>query len=171
MNKTRPFQLGLGIGLVLGALLLQIIWTIQNASVPVTYEDSAAQTPESVQVEEWTPSIIRERADSVGLQVYDKEIVLYRQDQLDDAVAAALLEYKQVNGHPAEVTIFVTSGMSASTVVDYLYRSGILANKADLEVLLHNNLASSIRAGLYTFHVNHDPEQIVSSLTTGPSFE
>jgi hypothetical protein len=164
--KNRPFQKGLGTGFIAGALLLQLMINAQGSGLE--QQDDTAAPPAEVQL---TAQMVRERAESLHLQVYDKGINLYDQEYVNKAVAEAsdAARKEAAAAKPEQVTVFITAGMSARNVADYLFRSGVVADKAGFEqALSQNQLTVKIRTGLYTFSLNHDVPDILAQLTTPP---
>lgn len=173
MWKNKPFQKGLGTGLIAGALLLQLMITVGD-SAPVIPEDGE-QPPAPTDL---TAQMVIEQADALNLQVFEKGIKLYRQQELDDAVVQAAAAAKAEGKAEAEaesradneVTVFITAGMSAANVADYLFRSGVVADRSLFEqTMKEKRLNTSIRTGLYTFQVGHDMDDVIAQLTTPPS--
>ncbi len=173
MRKNKPFQYGLGTGMIAGALLLQLMISAKGAGTPALPEPGAPSSAPQLTAQE-----VRERADALNLQVYDKGIKLYKQNELDDsvskAVAAARAEeaakaQTQTQAPAKEINVFITEGMSASMVSDYLFRSGVISDKQAFdEALRSNQLNTKIRSGLYSFGVNHNIQDVVARLTTIP---
>ncbi|MNC24852.1 hypothetical protein D3C75_729200 [compost metagenome] len=91
---------------------------------------------------------------------------------MSKAVAAARAEEAakvQTQAPAKEITVFITEGMSASMVSDYLFRSGVVSDKQAFdEALRSNQLNTKIRSGLYSFGVNHNIQDVVARLTTIP---
>jgi hypothetical protein len=171
--KNRPFQKGLGTGLIAGALLLQVMISVQNTKITPP-EDSAVE-PSPASQTTITAQLVKEKADSLNLQVFDKGEKLYKQNELDDAVskAAAAAKAEAESKAPAaaqqQVSVFITEGMSAANVADYLFRSGVITDKAAFEqTMKQNQLTSKIRVGLYTFNLNHNAQEVMTQITTPP---
>lgn len=169
MRKNKPFQYGLGTGMIAGALLLQLMISAKGAGTPVLPEPGTPSPAPQLTAQE-----VRQKADALNLQVYDKGIKLYKQNELDDAVAKAAAAAKaeeaaKTQASAKEITVFITEGMSASMVSDYLFRSGVVSDKLAFEDALRSNqLNTKIRSGLYSFGVNHDIQDVVARLTTIP---
>lgn len=171
MRKNKPFQYGLGTGMIAGALLLQLMISAKGAGTPTLPPPA---TPSSTP--QLTAQEVREKADGLNLQVYDKGVKLYKQNELDDAVAKAVAAARaeeaakaQTQAPAKEITVFITEGMSASMVSDYLFRSGVVSDKQAFEEALRSNqLNTKIRSGLYTFGANQKIQDVVSRLTTIP---
>lgn len=188
MWKNRPFQKGLGTGLIIGALLLQLMLSVSRAELPASPvpEPTVGSNQQPSPSASLTAEMIREKADGLGLQVFDKGIKLYQQKELDEAVAAgaatakeearAELEARTKTSAPAgdsnkSVTVFIGSGMSASNVAEYLSKSGVVEDRALFEQTMRDKqLNASIRTGLYTFHIGHDIQEIIAQITTPPKF-
>ncbi len=169
MRKNKPFQYGLGTGMIAGALLLQLMISAKGAGTTALPEPGIPSPAPQLTAQE-----VRERADALNLQVYDKGVKLYKQNELDDSVAKAVAaaraeEAAKVQAPAKEITVFITEGMSASMVSDYLFRSGVVSDKQAFdEALRSNQLNTKIRSGLYSFGVNHNIQDVVNRLTTIP---
>lgn len=170
MRKNRPFQYGLGTGIIAGALLLQLMISAKGTVVP-PLQDIGTPSP----TPQLTAQAVRERADALNLQVYDKGVKLYKQNELDDAVAKAVAaaraeEAAKVQAAPAkEIAVLITEGMSASMVSDYLFRSGVITDRQAFdEALRASQLNTKIRSGLYSFTAGHNIQDVVDRLTTIP---
>ncbi|MNC31035.1 hypothetical protein D3C75_793390 [compost metagenome] len=169
MRKNKPFQYGLGTGMIVGALLLQMMISAKGAGT-APLQEAGTPTP----APQLTVQQVREKADSLNLQVFDKGIKLYKQNELDDTVAKAVAaaraeEAAKVQAPAKEITVFITEGMSATMVSDYLFRSGVISDKQAFdEALRANQLNTKIRSGLYSFGMNHNIQDVVTRLTTLP---
>lgn len=169
MQKNKPFQYGLGTGMIAGALLLQLMISAKGAGTPVLPEPGIPSSAPQLTAQE-----IRDKADALNLQVYDKGIKLYKQNELDDSVSKAVAaaraeEAAKAQAPGKEITVFITEGMSASMVSDYLFRSGVVSDKQAFdEALRSNQLNTKIRSGLYSFGANHNIQDVVARLTTLP---
>lgn len=171
MRKNKPFQYGLGTGMIAGALLLQLMISAKGAGTPVLPEPGTPSPAPQLTAQE-----VRNKADALNLQVYDKGIKLYKQNELEDSVAKAVAAARaeeaakaQTQAPAKEITVFITEGMSASMVSDYLFRSGVVSDKQAFdEALRSNQLNTKIRSGLYSFGVNHNIQDVVARLTTIP---
>ncbi|RAV03538.1 hypothetical protein [Paenibacillus sp. YN15] len=170
MRKNRPFQYGLGTGIIAGALLLQLMISAKGTVAP-PLQDIGTPSPSP----QLTAQLVREKADTLNLQVYDKGVKLYKQNELDDAVAKAVAaaraeEAAKVQAAPAkEIAVLITEGMSASMVSDYLFRSGVITDRQAFdEALRASQLNTKIRSGLYSFTAGHNIQDVVDRLTTIP---
>jgi alkaline phosphatase len=157
--------------MIAGALLLQLMISAKGAGTPALPEPGAPSPAPQLTAQE-----VREKADTLNLQVYDKGIKLYKQNELDNSVAKAVAAARaeeaakaQTQAPAKEINVFITEGMSASMVSDYLFRSGVVSDKQAFdEALRSNQLNTKIRSGLYSFGVNHNIQDVVARLTTIP---
>lgn len=166
MLNNRSFLKGLGSGCIAGAILLQLMVMVRDADTKIAEPGAPAKV-------ELTAQLVKEKAHELNLQVYDKGVVLYDQKQLDAAVSkaaeAARAEAGAAPAGPKQVTVFITAGMTAGQVVDYLYRSGVIVDRVALETAIgQRKLTDKIRSGLYTFNLNENMEDVLAKLTTVP---
>jgi hypothetical protein len=164
--KNRSFLKGLGSGFIAGAMLLQLMLMVRDA-------DSRIAQPEEAPKVELTAKLVKEKADSLNLQVYDKGIALYDQKQLDAAVQkameAARAEAGAAPAGPKQINIYIPVGMTAVKVVEYLYLSGVVVDRLAFEQAINQRqLSDKIRSGLYTFNLNEKLEDVIVKLTTIP---
>jgi hypothetical protein len=156
--------------MIMGALLLQLMISAKGAGTSPLQEIGTPSPAPQLTAQE-----VRDKADALNLQVYDKGIKLYKQNELEDtvakAVAAARAEEAARVQTPAnkEISVYITEGMSATMVSDYLFRSGVVSDRQAFDNALRaNQLNTKIRSGLYSFGVNHDIQDVVSRITTIP---
>lgn len=172
MWKNRGFLKGLGTGFIVAAILLQLMNTVYETDKriqdPTRNQTSASPEPAAAAMDAKT---IKERASALGLQVFDKDVKLYKQAEVDELVKKAAANANQQAGGtpdaPSKVTVFIYEGMNATNVADYLSRSGVVTDRTALEQeLAKNQLASKIRSDLYTFHLNEPIQQVITTITT-----
>lgn len=171
MWRNRSFLKGLGIGFIVGAILLQLMITVQETDKRI--QESALQPSPAGQKADPAADVkgIKDKAAALGLQVFDKDVKVYNQSEVDELVKkaadAALQQQEAAPSAPPKVTVFIYADMTASNVADYLNRSGVIADRAAFEKeLLQNRLASKIRSDLYTFNLNENIHDVIAKITT-----
>lgn len=173
MLKNRSFLKGLGSGFIVGAMLLQLMLMVRDADSRIARPGEPA-SPAPEPEPKLTAQLVKDKAESLNLQVYDKGIVLYDQKQLDDAVHKAVEAAKAEaaaapSTGPKQVNVFITAGMTAVQVADYLNRSGIVADRLAFEQAIKSRqLTDNIRSGLYTFSLNEKVDDVIAKLITPP---
>lgn len=172
MLKNRSFLKGMGTGVIVGAMLLQLMLLVQDTKDRVNLPDNTADKPAQAEL---TAELVREKAASLNLQVFDKGIKLYNQAQLEETVNKAVEAAKAEAAAalpapgPKQVTVYITPGMTAVQVVDYLYQSGVIVDRLAFQTAISQQQATaSIRSGLYTFNLNESIPDVIAKLTTVP---
>ncbi|WP_282941850.1 hypothetical protein [Paenibacillus sp. RC67] len=166
MLKNRSLLLGLGTGLIAGALLLQVM------NVAVSSESQA----KGIELQEMDKQKLKEAA-SKYYQVNELDQKLYNQAQTDALIQQKLKEekYKQAAAAPAqtakdsvkETYIFISKGLTAGNVADLLQQSGVIADrKAFEDAMYKQQLNDKIVAGVHVFKVPQDLTQVLTNLTS-----
>lgn len=163
MANNKSMLTGLGAGLILGAVLLQLM----NAA-PTT----AVSGPS---LEEMNPAQLKEAASNY-FQVYDKEQKVYDQTQADALVLQRLHEEKEkqaVEPQPAapasvkEAYIYISSGLTAGNVADMLLAGGVITDrKAFEDEMRGKRLNDKIVAGVHVFKSPMELSEVITNLTT-----
>lgn len=163
MANHKSMLTGLGAGLILGAVLLQLM----NAA-----SSTAVSGPS---LEEMNPAQLKEAA-SVYFQVYDKEQKVYDQSQVDALVLQKLQQVKETqtaeaqSAAPAsakETYIYVSGGLTAGKVADMLLASGIIKDrKAFEDEMRRKRLNDKIVAGVHVFKSPVELSEVIANLTT-----
>lgn len=163
MFKNRYFLIGLGSGLIVGALLLQLM----NAAV------QPVQSPytEGVNPKEMDPASLKEAAKSY-YQVFDKQEKVYTQDQVKEELNKQLegkTAQKEEKGSGKQGYLYVASNMDSKTVSDLLEKMGFVQDSKELQQELNNrNLQTKIQTGLHHFEGEPSLDEIITNLTTLP---
>jgi hypothetical protein len=157
--------MGLGIGLIMGASMLQVILIAKNSAVIVTEQT-------------FTREQLDEQARKTGL-------ILLTTDQLnakvDDAVAAAQTQKNENTPSPSktvdpsstdaaapkvqgEVTLYIANNMPLSEVANKLQLLGIIKDANDF-VTKASSISKKLNVGTAIFHGKPTYTQIMKELT------
>jgi len=165
MLKNRSLLFGLGLGLIAGALLLQVM----NIAV-------SPQQANGLELQELDKQKLKEAA-SKYFQVNELDQKLYNQAQADALVQQKLKEEKekqaanapaQAAKEPAKETyIFISKGLTAGNVADLLQQSGVISDrKAFEDAMYKQQLNDKIVAGVHVFKDPQDLTQVLTNLTS-----
>ncbi|SCW42530.1 hypothetical protein SAMN04487970_1006178 [Paenibacillus tianmuensis] len=168
MLKNKSLLYGLGTGLILGAVLLQLMNAVAPSSSAASKQPAAGQAPEEMD------RIRLKEAASTYFNVYDKSQKLYDQPQVDAMIAQKLKEEKdkqaaqpQSAAPDKETYIYVSKGMTAAQVADLLQQSGVIADRTALvDELRQKQLNDKIISGVHGFKGSQELTQIIANLTT-----
>lgn len=161
MINNRPLLVGVGVGLIAGVLLLQLM--------SVTAPSGAAAGPKEMDRQQLKD------AASQYFNVYEKDQKLYNQSQVD-----ALLQQKLKEGEntpdlaqPSSETvvaatyIYISKGLTAGNVADLLVTSGVISDrKAFVEAMQKQQLNDKIVAGVHTFRGPQELSQVLTNITS-----
>ncbi|MFC0214367.1 hypothetical protein ACFFK0_18200 [Paenibacillus chartarius] len=167
MFKNRTLIMGIGIGLIVGALLLQIMIVAKEPGSA----SAAPGTTEMPQADEMSQQQVKELA-SRYFNVYDKNEKMYTQAELDAKVQEALKAQPQAPApQPAavekKVSVYISSGLIATQVAELLYRSGVVADRFAFEKMLTDQkITDKIQSGYHEFVGNPDPQAVIGVLTS-----
>ncbi|WNQ13760.1 hypothetical protein MJA45_12305 [Paenibacillus aurantius] len=159
MLKNRSLLKGLGIGLMVGAFLVQLM----NGAAAIESRTALNNPEPSYDVE-----TLKTKAAEKGL------VVESRKDW--EALNAAAKKAEQTPAPttaPApsapERTIFLYKDMSFSQVEEYLFVSGVIQDRlAFQQKIAAGKLENRIQAGLYTFKVNSSIEEVIAKIAPPP---
>jgi hypothetical protein len=160
--KNKTYVYGLGVGLIAGAILLQVML---QASMDTKQYQSAP-------VEEMDPLQLKEQAAKY-YQVFEKDTKLYTEaefaKQLQDRVQEE--KAKLVASGSAEptkiVAVYIQPNLTATAVSEVLYRSGVIRDRQALENELYKqNATFKIQVGVHLFEGTPDLQQVINILLT-----
>ncbi len=168
MLKNKSLLYGLGTGLILGAVLLQLMNEAAPANSAASKRPAAGQAPEEMDL------IRLKEVASTYYNVYDKSQKLYDQTQVDAMIAQKLKEENDKQAaqpQPAapdkETYIYVSKGMTAVQVADLLQQSGVIADKtAFVGMMKQKQLNDKIVSGVHVFKGFPELAQVIANLTT-----
>jgi hypothetical protein len=164
MRNHRSLMSGLGLGLIIGAMLLQMMNAIASP---------APKTPSPTE-QEMTPQELKSSA-SKYYQVFEKDEKVFTQPQVDGLVQQRLAE--ELAKAPAaaaptatrETYVYVSKGMVAMQVADMLYQSGIITDRKAFEDQMNTQqLTGKIVPGIHVFKGPAPMElgQVIANITT-----
>lgn len=165
MRTNKSLLYGLGTGLILGAVLLQLM----NAASSGGHAMPESAIPETT-VLDLDQKQLKEAA-SRYYQVFDKTEKLYSQQQLDSAVQQKLKEEKdklaaQAPASPKETYIYISRGLVSYQVADLLYQSGVITDrKAFEDEMVKKQLNDKIVSGLHAFKGPQNLQQVIATIT------
>ncbi|WP_144933105.1 endolytic transglycosylase MltG [Paenibacillus sp. 32O-W] len=172
VSGRRSFWTGIGSGLVIGAVLLQVMnIAVQRDMPPI---DSEMQQTEAEP--DW-----RKLAEEAGYALYPSDVKLYTQEELDEQLRLAQAAAEQdgaasgeavvtdvdaENGNAANVDVQIKAGMLASDVAELLSEAGIVADKDAFESRLKEQKRTpKIRSGVYSFAPGEDMDSVIEKIT------
>ncbi|WP_256761343.1 hypothetical protein [Cohnella sp. WQ 127256] len=178
MLKYRSWLIGFGLGIMIGASMLQLILFAQDT------ENKVKQVP-------MTQEQLNEEAKSAGLKLLTEEQL---NTQVEEAVAAALKEAKiksdeisleqnkdlesaspsestpseqpsiNASPDPKSVTLYVSYGMSLTEVAEELKSLGIIDDTEDF-IVKAKDIAKKMKVGNAVFTGKPTYKQIMNELT------
>ncbi|TBL77757.1 hypothetical protein [Paenibacillus thalictri] len=170
MFKNKTLLYGLGIGLIIGSLLVQLM-NQARGSAPAPIQTSTPPQASAKPADKPDAKQVKELA-SQYYQVFPKEEKLYTQAQADALVQQKVEEAKKQAGAAAapsakKTYIFVPAGANSTQVADMLYQSSLLADrKAFEDAMKKDQLSSRIIAGLHVFEGQPNLDEVIVNLTT-----
>jgi predicted TIM-barrel enzyme len=171
MLTNKSLLYGLGIGLIIGASLLQLMNVAKPSAVKTDLMKGATISEmDRVQLKE---------AASKYFQVFDNDQKMLSQTQVDALVLQKVKEEKDkqpAEQPPApvkevvkETYIFVSSGLNAGNVGDLLVTSGVITDRKAFEDMMYQQqLNEKIVSGVHVFKGPMELARVVSNITTRP---
>lgn len=166
-NKTLLY--GLGIGLIIGAILVQLM----NAAVPKSNWEGNTLTGKPA-LEDYNVNQIKELA-SKYFKVFEKEDKVYNQQEVDNLIQQKLKEEKDkqgtadagTGGQHKETYVYVSKGLVSSNVADMLYQSGVITDRKAFEDEMNKKeLNDKIVTGIHVFKGPQELSQVISNITS-----
>ncbi|SDM98583.1 hypothetical protein SAMN04487897_101715 [Paenibacillus sp. yr247] len=169
MFKNRSYIYGIGTGIIVGALLLQIM-SVRGS----------APSQSSIAMDEMDPQKLKDET-SKYYQVFDKNMKVYTQTELDAAVQKRLKEetdklaaakpQDQFKANTPEgshkIIIYVQPNLDATAVSELLVKSGIITDrKAFVTELEKQGGNTRIQIGFHVFDGAMDVQKVVTNLMT-----
>jgi len=187
--KDNRLLIGLGLGIIIGAILLELM----NAAISGV-EQGSPLTSSILDEAEYSVAELREIADSLDYKVIEKSVVLYTQSQLDDALQSAeqtVLDKPAVEEPvvvapidiktPAKVPIqeeitesntyklTIKSGMTTKDVTQLLIGAGLIDDAESFEKELSNRkLNNKIQVGDFNFLSKPSLTELINEITSSP---
>jgi hypothetical protein len=164
MRKFRSWFMGLGIGIILGASMLQVIQFAKNQSVIVVGESMNREQLDTA-------------AKNAGFVLLPAGQTMYTQDQLkakvDEAVAAAVQDraikppapsQSSESKEPKVVTFYIRKNMTLSEAGKKLEELGVIDNAQDF-IKKAEPIAKKLNVGTAVFTGKPTFERIMAELT------
>jgi hypothetical protein len=164
MLKNRAYMSGLGLGLIVGAILLQLMLAANAGGKNPIPAPSGTAAPD-----EMDPKQLKDAA-SKYYQLFDKNVKVYTQAEVDAKVQEALKSQPQggMGGTAGkQIAVYISQGLIASQVAELLYRSGVIADRNAFEKLLNDQqITNKIQVGYHVFEGTTDPQEVIKVLTS-----
>lgn len=152
---------GLGIGLILGALLLYVMNFAAKAPAP-------SQPPKAPAASELDMQALKQQA-GLYYQVFGKDEKVYTEPQVDDLL-------KRETGKPADAkkigadstkVVYIEDGYKAASVSDMLFKAGIITDrKAFEDELSRQQKTGKIQVGAHVFTAPLDMNGVIAKKIT-----
>lgn len=165
MRRHRKLLIGLGLGLMLGASLLELV-NFSRQSGPSALE--------------WTEEQFLEQADRFGYRVFPADAQIYTQADVDRMIREAGERNAESAGPPPEteapredaqdeppvLTLPIPPGMSLTEAAEGLLVLGVLTDRKDLEEFLQFAWPKSgrLQPGIAVFRTQMTHEEILAEL-------
>lgn len=174
MLKNKSFLNGFGIGLILGAVLLQLMFIAQAepTSFPMEEESRQETLYNEQQLQERIQMALERQREEEITPLQDE--LKQAREQLEQLQTELDQSEQEVKKEPAEasqpVTLRVKAGMSAIKVADELYRLKLIDDpEAFVRLAVQSDVKDKLRTGNYVFETKPDMGTILKRLTTRPS--
>lgn len=166
MFKNKRFLLGMSLGLIVSAILMQLMYTVESV-------DNRMISPEGVASKEITMDDVKQFARINGLTIVSKDEPLYTKEQVEEAKQKALAEFQkqlpdvtESKNKPHKKAVYIEKGLDSSEVAAKLLEFGIIqdSNKF-IEQLTLQKLSSKIQFDYYEFEGNPDLQDVIKKIT------
>jgi hypothetical protein len=181
MLNDRKFLNGLGIGLIVGAMLLELMnqsavtsLPATDSNPPVSVSDSGLAQPNEPDKKDVAkePKYTQAEVDTlIQRKVAEAASAAAKASptpQPDPSKTAAAPPDMSSDKPPEKTTaMFISEGLSASEIAELLYRSEIIPDRAQFLLQLdERNLNRRIQRGYFEFLGHPGVEEIVDQITT-----
>jgi cell division protein YceG involved in septum cleavage len=170
--RNKIYLSGLGLGLILGAIMLQLMLVSKEASSKYSSSNVIATgTGTGAPLEEMDPQKLKAEVEK-NFQVFDKTVKLYTQAQFDAELQKKLKEEKDklAAAGPASgkrTYIYIQPNLPASSVAELLYHAEVVTDRRALEEELNKqNVTNKIQVGFHLFEGTPDVQQVIQNLIT-----
>ncbi len=180
MLRNRFFLIGLGCGLIAGAVFLQLMMNADKVQNKTSETGSASLL---------TQEQLQQEASRLNMKVIPKEQQAYTQQQIDEIKQKAVTEEKNQAAKasptptttpisqataaptsvPKEKTVFIPDRMDATSVANLLVQNQVISEPTKLlGLLVEQKLTEKIRYGNHTFPDQTEVNEIVRIITSNP---
>jgi hypothetical protein len=163
--KNKMYVYGLGVGLIVGAILLQLMNIALHNNNPQAYANT--------RIEELDPNKLKEQA-SKYFQVFDQKVKVFSQSEFDNELKKSVQEEKDkfaaANPTPAttaskRTVVYIQPNLPASSVTEILFKSGVVSDRIKLEEeLVKQQATNKIQVGYHIFEGAPDLQQVIANL-------
>jgi hypothetical protein len=151
MNK-RTFWNGIGIGLIVGAVLLQLMLAVSGG----TPSASGAEPVKSGTDKLYTEAELQTKLNARLKEELDKRPAATTAPSITPSPAK-----------PKQTVVYITAGLSSDKIVEMLYQSGLVSQPNEFAAeLTKRNLNGKIRSGVHLFEGAPDWEAIIGNLSS-----
>lgn len=156
MLRNRTFLFGLASGLIITALVLQIIYEADKVS---SGEPPIVQSPPGIEE-------LRELAGRLGYELVEQDQPLFTSEEVETKIQDALA--KQPKQRADEKYAFtIGAGTDVSTIAYMLVEMGLIDDwRAFVDEINNRKLADSVQARYYIFSKKPDLKMLITELTT-----
>lgn len=166
MFRDKGSLYGLGAGMIIGAILLQLMTFARTDSEP------AAQMPGA------TEEQLQAMAAELGYDIYPKSERRYTDAEVQEQIAKALeqerddrsavgLKVGETSEGTAVYLVVIEPGMGAQEVAEALALAGLIEDAGAFEdELSRRRLTRRIQIGSFTFVGKPEPSEIISAITS-----
>jgi hypothetical protein len=169
--KNRMYVYGLGVGLIVGAIMLQLMIVSKEASNKYSGSSAVNGPAPNTPLEEMDLQKLKAEAGK-SFQVFDKNEKVYTQAGFDTELQKRLKEEKDKLGSastaaPKRTYVYIQPNLPASSVAELLYKAEIVLDRRALEEeLVKQNVTSKVQVGFHVFEGTPDLQQVIKNLTT-----
>jgi hypothetical protein len=167
MLNNKSLLYGLGIGLIIGAILLQLMTIANPAAANLTSSSKTAIASELDRTQ------LKEAAAKY-YQVFENDQKMYSQAQVDTIVQQKIKE--ETDKHAAaqqppsaakETYVYISTGLNAGNVGELLFRSGVITDrKAFDDIMAQQQLNGKIVVGVHSFKIPSDLNTVITKITS-----
>lgn len=169
MRKSKKYLSGLGSGLIIGAILVQLAHIGANAegSMP-----SAGSSPSpSASVTPFSFEELEQEAGRLGAVLLTKADYNKLLAAKPASAPSPVAQEGPVTPPPTQpIYIYIYSGMTSDSIEEYLYLAGIITDRlAFRERIRSAKLSDSLKADLYAFTPGMKLDDVIARLTGKPA--
>jgi hypothetical protein len=169
VRKSKKYLSGLGSGLIIGAILVQLAHIGANAEVSLP-SSSSSPSP-SVSAMSFSFAELAQEAkklNAVLLTTADYNKLLAAKPQISPSPVGGEAAAKPESAK--SIYIYIYSGMTSDSIEEYLYLAGIITDRvAFREHIRSGKLSDSLKADLYAFTPGMKLEDVIARLTGKPT--
>lgn len=160
MVKSKSLWYGIGFGIMVGALLLQLFTAAETTHLDTGPAADPRETSSSPDSEE-----LERAAEQNGFRLVSKDDKLYTQSEVEDLRR----QWQNELPPPAEKeirSVFIIEGMTSEQTAELLHAAELLVSPDDfLQKLTDRELHSKVRAGIYRFENVPSMQELIERIT------